>query len=68
MDADCKKGLRKVADLVDKAKREKVTKGPRKGLGYDSITELKGFLSQLDLSYTEYTRLIKVFHYMCSKI
>lgn len=68
MDVDCKRGLRKITDLVNRAKREKITKGPRERLGYDSITELKSYLSQLDLSYIEYSRLIKVFHYMCSKI
>ena len=68
MDVDRQKGLRKIADLVDKAKREKTTKGPRENLGYDSIIELKSYLSQLDLSYIEYSRLIKVFYHMCDKI
>jgi len=68
MTEDKTKGLRKIDRLINKAKRERDKKGYRENLGYDSQRELEDYLSTLNLSYGEKTRLIALFYDRCEGI
>jgi len=56
------KVLKKINTLINKAKRERDSKGYRENLGYDSQRELEDYMSGLNLSYQEEAELIKIFY------
>ena len=65
---DGRKGMRYAASLIDKAKKERDTKGYRENLGYDSYNKLRSKLSNLDLSYATQSRILTWFNTECDKI
>ena len=62
------KALKKINTLINKAKRERDSKGYRENLGYDSQRELEDYMSGLNLSYQEEAELIKIFYQHCDEI
>ena len=62
------KALKKINALINKAKRERDSKGYRENLGYDSQGELEDYMSKLNLSYQEEAELIKTFYRHCDEI
>lgn len=62
------KVLKKINTLINKAKRERDSKGYRENLGYDSQRELEDYMSGLNLSYQEETELMKTFYQHCDEI
>jgi len=62
------KALKKINTLINKAKRERDSKGYRENLGYDSQGKLEDYMSRLDLSYQEEAELMKTFYLRCDEI
>ena len=62
------KALKKINALINKAKRERDSKGYRENLGYDNQGELEDYMSKLNLSYQEEAELIKIFYRHCDEI
>jgi len=54
--------------LVEKAKKEKDTRGYRENLGYDSENKLRNYSLFQDLSYVEQCNVITYFYRLCDKI
>jgi len=65
---DYTKALKKINALINKAKRERDSKGYRENLGYDSQGELEDYMDGLNLSYQEKAELIKIFYQHCDEI
>ena len=65
---DYTKALKKINTLINKAKRERDSKGYRENLGYDSQPELEDYMSKLNLSYQDEAKLIEMFYQYCSEI
>ena len=62
------KALKKIDRLINRAKKERDSKGYRENLGYDSQGELENFMNTLKLSYGEKAQLIKLFYEYCDEI
>jgi len=62
------KALKKINTLINKAKRERDSKGYRENLGYDSHLELEDYMSELNLPWQERTELKKIFYKQCDEI
>jgi len=65
---DYAKALKKINILINKAKRERDSKGYRENLGYNSHLKLEDYMSALSLSYQEETELKKIFYKQCDEI
>ena len=63
------KAMRKVDSLVTKAIEERLQKGYRENLGYDSQNELENYINFLDsLTYSDKTEIVQAFYSACDKI
>ncbi len=65
---DYDKALKKVYALVTAAKIERAKKGYRENLGYDQQRKLEGYLSKLNLTYTQRSTVIQAFYTDCRTI
>ncbi len=67
-ETDVKKAMKFADQLIKKAEQERDKKGYRENLGYDSERKLKDFISKLDLTYSDKSKVLDYFIGKCDKI
>jgi hypothetical protein len=60
--------LKYARKLVEKARKERDTKGYRENLGYDQDNKLRNRINKMNLSYGEQAAIMTEFYKLCDNI